>query len=962
MTGRKGPLRFTRRGFIAAGSGAAIALALSRLGPLSSATQTAAPTTATGNTALVYGDWRDVYRDRWSWDRVVKSSHFTNCWYQSHCAWNVYVKDGVVWREEQVADYPQSRPDVPDFNPRGCQKGACYSERMYDQARVTYPLKRVGPRGGGRWKRVGWEEALTDLAEEFVTIATEEGSNRVVWDNGPLFTFGAMAAAQTRFVDLTGCISLDMNTEIGDGHRGAAETFGKIVFERSADDYFNSDLILIWGCNPFATQIPNAHFLTEARYNGARLVTIAPDYSPSSIHSDAWLQVHPGSDAALALAMCRVVIDEQLYDRAFVREQTDLPMLVRSDTGLLLRQSDLQRGGEEEIFYRWDETSAGAVEAPRDSLALAGVKPALEGSYQVATLGGNVTVRPVFELLRERLADYSPEQAARICGTAAGEISRLARAVAHARAATNVTTSNFAKYYHGNLVERAQALLFSLCGHIGKKGGGFVAFPFLTNDAFDLFVRTRTSAVDTAKLYADFLPRSTWLKWKGYTEEMVAYEFARDAFRRGQGFACGVLFWATHGGLLEYSGRSGDWDPYMKRPLGDYLDESLNKGWQHVWPPRDSEPRMLFSFGSNLLRRVRAYPLLLKTLWPKLRRVAVMDWRMTSTGQWADYVLPVSGWYERDDHKWATPLSPFLHAGRKAVEIEEAWHEWRIFHHFTRIIGEVAQRRGVDRYSDHLGRELSLAKLHREFTWDHRYGERDESLVAGELVERSTNLGDAKWKDVQDKGYVRFSAPGGSAVSVGNATEFADNDTITPLTEHVHGKMPYPTTTRRIQFYIDHPFYMELDEALPRHKDPPRAGGDYPLMLTGGHTRWSIHSQWRDDALMLQQQRGVPVVYIGVEDAKSRGVADGDDVLVRNDLDSFRIQAKVSPAVRPGQLIIYHAWENYQFAGGKGFQNLIPSPINPVELAGGQYHLRPMIICLQPGQFDRDTRVEVEKT
>jgi len=82
---------------------------------------------------------------------------------------------------------------------------------------------------------------------------------------------------------------------------------------------------------------------------------------------------------------------------------------------------------------------------------------------------------------------------------------------------------------------------------------------------------------------------------------------------------------------------------------------------------------------------------------------------------------------------------------------------------------------------------------------------------------------------------------------------------------------------------------------------------------------------------------------------------------VRNDIDSFRIQAKVAPVIKPGQTIIYHAWENYQFADGKGFQNLIPSPLNPVELAGGQFHLRPMSICMQPGQFDRDTRIEVEK-
>ncbi|GIW40841.1 MAG: hypothetical protein KatS3mg076_1418 [Candidatus Binatia bacterium] len=143
------------------------------------------------------------------------------------------------------------------------------------------------------------------------------------------------------------------------------------------------------------------------------------------------------------------------------------------------------------------------------------------------------------------------------------------------------------------------------------------------------------------------------------------------------------------------------------------------------------------------------------------------------------------------------------------------------------------------------------------------------------------------------------------------------------------------------------------------HKDPPKAGGDYPLVLTGGHTRWSIHAAWRDDRLMLRLQRGMPVAYMNPEDARRRRIRDGDLVRVWNDIDGFVIQAKLSPSVRPGQLIVYHAWENYQFPEGKGFQNLIPSPLNPVELAGGEGHIRPIQICLQPSQNDRDTRVEV---
>ena len=91
-----------------------------------------------------YRGWEDVYRGKWTWDKVSPATHYVNCWYQSSCNWNIYVKDGIVWREEQAGIYSQTNAEVPDFNPRGCQKGACFSNRMYDATRLRYPLKRVG--------------------------------------------------------------------------------------------------------------------------------------------------------------------------------------------------------------------------------------------------------------------------------------------------------------------------------------------------------------------------------------------------------------------------------------------------------------------------------------------------------------------------------------------------------------------------------------------------------------------------------------------------------------------------------------------------------------------------------------------------------------------------------------------------------------------------------------------------
>jgi complex iron-sulfur molybdoenzyme family reductase subunit alpha len=93
-----------------------------------------------------YRSWEDLYRGQLTWDKVVRSTHSANC--TGSCSWNVYVKDGVMVREEQASDYPRISADLPDYNPRGCQKGACFVEYVYGAQRLKYPLIRRGLRAG----------------------------------------------------------------------------------------------------------------------------------------------------------------------------------------------------------------------------------------------------------------------------------------------------------------------------------------------------------------------------------------------------------------------------------------------------------------------------------------------------------------------------------------------------------------------------------------------------------------------------------------------------------------------------------------------------------------------------------------------------------------------------------------------------------------------------------------------
>ena len=949
----------SRREFLRGAGSTVLALSLARLVPRAGAAHAAAVgATTTGTSA--YRSWQDLYRRKWTWDRIVKGTHYVNCWYQRGCNWNVYVKDGVVFREEQAALYPQTRPDVPDFNPRGCQKGACYSRRMVDASRLRHPLRRVGPRGSRRWKRVSWEEALTEIADRVIDVLGRDGPGAVVWDFGTGATNGCNGLGLYRTCFVLDTPMLDMNAEIGDHHPGAAATLGKISFASSADDLFFASLILIWGGNPVYTQIPNAHFITEARYRGARVVVIAPDYNASAIHADAWIPLEIGSDAAFGLSLAHVMIEEKLYDARFVAEQTDLALLVRRDTHRFLRARDLDARADAESFCVFDRRAGAARPAPRSTLALGELDPALEGRFRVRTQQGEVEVSPAFELLRQKLRGYAPEVARATTGSDARAVRRLAREIATTRAATILTQSNFSKFYHGLEMERAQILVCALAGQIGRKGSGPAGFPFLSLagvDALNVAAGGLPPKLGMAWLGVQSAPELARLKWEGHTTESMLYEMGRAEYRRG-GFLPSALFFYLEGGLDEIYGRSREWDPYMKRDLRDYLDESLRRGWQIA--PR-TRPKIFFEVGGNVLRRLRGYDRLIEKFLPKLDLLVTFDWRMSNTALHSDWVLPAAGWYEKDDVTWATPIAPFAHVTTRAVEpLGESASDWQFHCRLMRRIQERAIERGIPTFRDRHGSERRLDHVYDDMTFGRRFTEANPEALLDELLAITSNLGGMRWAELKERGFARYTELGMSFANIGNATDIAPDDTITANTWHTAKKLPWPTQTRRMQFYIENDFYLELGEELPVHKDDPAIGGRHPLRLTGGHTRWSIHSTWRDEPHLLRLQRGEPVVYVSPVDARARGIGDGDRVRLRNDIGEVELQAKLSPSLRPGQVVVYHAWEPFQFAGGNSHQSLLPSPINPIQLAGGD-HLQPMMIVGEPGLCDRGTRVELER-
>jgi DMSO reductase family type II enzyme molybdopterin subunit len=682
--------------------------------------------------------------------------------------------------------------------------------------------------------------------------------------------------------------------------------------------------------------------------------------------------------------MCRIIIEEGWANWDFVAEQTDLAFLVRTDNGRFLRATDLSPEDEsnearDDQFYVWDEDAGTLAPALRDTLQMK-VRPALVGRF-TATLadGEEVAVAPALEFLRERLREYTPEYAASITGVKPSIIERLARMVAEAKRVTILQGWNVNKYYHGDLMERSQALLMALTGNFGRKGTGMrgwntgqVVPGTGTKDRVGMegFIKLADRVLSAED---ELLEEDSTL-----TEEMRAIGVEKvEAERRGVYFPYDVgpltvppaFFWYWHAGYDEIWNRS-DWsDPLMKRPLGEYLEEAVEKGWWAgvALPPPDRPPRVLMEVGASTLRRTRGgYKVLRETLWPKLKLIVDMDIRMSATARFADIVLPAAGNYEKADFRFPVTDVNFLTFTDQAVKpIGESKTEWEAFWLLAHKVQERAIARGMTTVKDAEGREFPLDKLVDRFTMHGAVRERDIDTLVEDTVRDTVRVGAlpdrTSLNTFRKEGIVRFTGLGMVGEGINEATDIKPDETVSPLSWHVEKKVPYPTLTRRIQFYIDHEWFLEADEALPRHKPNPQIGGAYPLKLVSGHLRWSIHSTWVTNRLMLYTIRGGPLLVMNPDDAAARGVTDTDEVRVYNDFDDFHVRVKLSPSVRPGEVIIYHAWEPYQYRNWKPYDTALPGMIKWLHLAGGYGHLKFWRNNWQPQQVDRATAVDVEK-
>ncbi len=507
----------------------------------------------------------DFYRDRWSHDKVVRSTHGVNC--TGSCSWKVYVKDGIITWETQQTDYPSPGPDRPDYEPRGCPRGAAFSWYTYSPTRIRYPYVRgvllqmfregkaqhdgdpvkawahvvdhpdrarayKAARGKGGLVRATWDEAVELVAAAYVHTIQKWGPDRVAGFS-PIPAMSMVShASGARFTHLVGGSMLSFYDWYADLPVASPQVFGDQTDVPESGDWWDAGYLVMWGSNVPVTRTPDAHWMTEARYRGQKVVVVSPDYADNVKFADEWLPARPGTDAALALAMGQVILQEFFVERTtpyfddYVKRFTDLPFLVRVDEdgrpGKMLTAADLPHHtglenpafkpvlldgptgeavvpngtlgdrfgesgegrwnldlGDVEPLLRLDPTESTPVRLPLFD-DLDGTPGETTAEVPVRRVNGHL-VTTVFELMLARYASYTPEWQEPVTGVPAPAARRIAREFA-----TNAEQSRGRSmilmgagtnhWFHSDTIYRAFLALTTLTGCQGVNGGGWAHY------------------------------------------------------------------------------------------------------------------------------------------------------------------------------------------------------------------------------------------------------------------------------------------------------------------------------------------------------------------------------------------------------------------------------------------------------------------------------------------------------
>jgi anaerobic selenocysteine-containing dehydrogenase len=473
-----------------------------------------------------------------------------------------------------------------------CPKGRAAPELVYHKDRLTVPLRRTAPKGSPDpgWQPIEWGDALDETARRMQAIRKHHGAEQVAFSvTTPSGTHISDSISWIeRLIRAFGSPNIIYATEICNWHKDFATcfTFGHDI---GTPDFAETDCVLLWGNNPAATWLARAVEVQKALQRGARMIVVDPRPTAFARRADQWLRVKAGTDQVLALGLAHLLIAQQAFDHAFTAEWTNGPLLVRSDTGRFLRESDVQPAGRSDVLYAC-AADTGRLLAYDSSAGIWLDRKAeanLHARIDVATIDSVVSCRTAFDIYAAAAAQYPPARVAEITGVSQAALRNAAEIMATASSVAYYAWNGVAQSVTATQTNRAISLLYALTGSYGSRGGNVpaAAATFADISGQDLLSpEQRANALGLAE--------------RPLGPGVSGWVTARDVYRA-------VL----------------DGDPYRVR--------------------------MLFSFGGNLVSSQPDTAMAQRAL-KSLEFHVHADFFLNATARYADIILPVATSWERE--------------------------------------------------------------------------------------------------------------------------------------------------------------------------------------------------------------------------------------------------------------------------------------------------------------------------
>ncbi len=417
------------------------------------------------------------------------------------CGILVHVKNEKVIKVEGDPDHPWNQG-------RLCSRCLSMTQYMYHKDRLTKPLKRVGKRGEGKFEEISWEEAFDLIEKKMKTIREEHGPESFIFHQGTGRDIGGwismLAYAYGSPNWMFGLSGVSCYTPrlmmmfITQGDFAVVDA--SQWHEKRYDDpeYVIPETVTVWGQNLPAT-CPDGffgHWYVDLMKKGTQFLVIDPRCTWIASRAKLWLQLRPGTDAALALGFIHVMVKEDLIDFEFIHKWTNSPFLVRSDGEnlLLLRESDIKEEGSADNFIAHDPSSDSIVvwENENQTYDKKEIIPSIDGEFDVKLVDGStIKAKTVWRVYKENVEQYTPEKVSKITWVPADKIEKAARM--YAKSKPSALHWGLPIDTIPSTIPTSQAInhLWSLSGNLDKPGGNAVAryacdvvtYPFNTKGA-----------------------------------------------------------------------------------------------------------------------------------------------------------------------------------------------------------------------------------------------------------------------------------------------------------------------------------------------------------------------------------------------------------------------------------------------------------------------------------------------